>query len=497
MVALDGNSLTIADVVKVARKFEHVQLNPTAIRGIKQARKLVDDYVADGKVMYGISTGFGKFSDVVISPNDVERLQLNLIVSHACAVGEPFPQDVVRAIMLLRANALAKGYSGIHVATVNQLINMLNARIHPVVPCQGSLGASGDLAPLAHIVLPMLGLGQVEYLGEILSGENALKKAGLQPITLQAKEGLALINGTQAMTAIGALLINDAEELLLTANTAAALTMEALQGIPLAYDRKVHAVRHQVGQMAVASEMRRLLAGSHQITSQGEIRVQDAYSLRCVPQVHGASLDAIKYIKGVINCEINAATDNPLIFCEENQVISAGNFHGQPIALAMDFLKIALAELANISERRLERVVNPQLSGGLPAFLTPMGGLNSGMMIAQYTAASLVSENKVLAHPASVDSIPSSANQEDHVSMGTTAARQARMIYNNVCYVIAIELMAAAQGLEFFENPQLGEGTKKAYQVVRDVVEPLYNDRVLHTDFEVIANLIKEGKFII
>ncbi|QOR36144.1 histidine ammonia-lyase [Clostridium sp. 'deep sea'] len=494
-VLINGNDLTIADVVNVARNNYQVELTAEAIKGINRARKLVDLYLEEERVMYGITTGFGKFSDVVINKDQVGDLQHNLITSHACAVGKPLPTEVVRAIMLLRANALSKGNSGIRLSTVELLVNLLNAGVHPQVPEQGSLGASGDLAPLAHIVLPMLGLGKAEYQGEVLDGAEALKKAGFKPISLHAKEGLALINGTQAMTAIGTLLIADAEKLINTATSAAALTVEALRGIPFAYDEKVHEVRQQPGQLIVAKQLLDLLKNSKMVTEQGEIRVQDAYSLRCTPQVHGASYDAIQYVKSVVSREINAATDNPLIFPEQDQVISAGNFHGQPIAIVMDFLKIALAELANISERRIERLVNPQLSGGLPAFLTAQGGLNSGLMIAQYTAASLVSENKVLAHPASVDSIPSSANQEDHVSMGTTAARQARQIYHNVCYVVAIELISAAQALEFYDDVQLGKGTEVIYKTIRDVVEPIVKDRVMNVDFENLAKEIREWKF--
>ncbi len=491
---IDGGSLTVEEVVKVARDNLPVALAEKAIPSITKSRDLVDSYLDEERVMYGITTGFGKFSDVVIQKGEVSDLQHNLITSHACAVGRPLATDIVRAIMLLRANALAKGHSGIRLETLQLLIEMLNAGVHPVVPEQGSLGASGDLAPLAHIVLPMLGLGKAEFQGKTVSGSEAMAQAGLSAIELHAKEGLALINGTQAMTAIGTLLIADAQKLLKSANSAAALTMEALRGIPLAYDPKVQEARQQTGQIEVAKELLALLQDSGMVTEQGQIRVQDAYSLRCVPQVHGASSDAFNYVRQVITREINAATDNPLIFPEHDQVISAGNFHGQPIAIAMDFLKIALAELANISERRIERLVNPQLSGGLPAFLTPEGGLNSGLMIAQYTAASIVSENKVLAHPASVDSIPSSANQEDHVSMGTTAARQARQIYHNVCYVLAIELIAAAQALEFYDQKQLGRGTELIYHKVRDIVSPIVRDRVMHDDFENLAQQIRNGK---
>lgn len=494
-VIINGVTLTTADVASVARNMTRVELAPEAKQRVAAARAMVEELIEQGAVVYGITTGFGKFSDVAITKEQVKDLQRNLIYSHACAVGDPLPTDVVRAIMLLRANALAKGHSGVRVETLELLLDMLNRGVHPVVPEQGSLGASGDLAPLAHVVLTMLGEGKAEFEGQILDSREALRRAELEPIELEAKEGLALINGTQAMTAIGALLVEDAKTLLATANRAAALTVEGLRGIPKAYDEKVHKVRNHPGQAKVARILQELLEGSQLTTNPGELRVQDAYALRCIPQVHGASLDALDYVAAVVERELNAATDNPLIFAEQGEVISAGNFHGQPIALALDFLGIALAEMANISERRIERLVNPQLSG-LPAFLTEEGGLNSGFMIAQYTAASLVSENKVWAHPASVDSIPSSANQEDHVSMGTTAARKARKICDNLNYVLAIELLCAAQAVEFRQPDKLAPGTRAVYQRVRDLVDRLTHDRILHDDIEKVAAAVRSGMFI-
>jgi histidine ammonia-lyase len=495
IVLLDGHNLTIEGIINVARKGHNVQITKEAREAMKESRKLVEDYIKEEKVMYGITTGFGKFSDVVICHDKVAQLQHNLIVSHSCAVGEPFSQEVVRTIMLLRVNSLIRGNSGIREEVVDLLIKMINEGLHPIIPSQGSLGASGDLAPLSHMVLPMIGLGKAEYEGEIFENGDALKQINEKPIELAAKEGLALINGTQAMTAIAALLIYDAKYLINTSVKATALTVEALQGIPLAYDEKVHIARNQSGQIEVAKHLLEELEGSTLVSKQGQYRVQDAYSLRCAPQVLGASLDAINYVYNVVNREINASTDNPLIFVKEDEVISAGNFHGQPIALAMDFLKIALSEVANISERRIERMVNPQLNNDLPAFLTEGGGLNSGFMIAQYSAASLVSENKVLAHPASVDSIPSSANQEDHVSMGTTAARQALSIYNNVVYVVAIELMVAAQAIDYLEPERLGNQTKMTYNNIRRIVNRLNGDRVINVDIEALAKAIKERKF--
>jgi histidine ammonia-lyase len=424
-VILDGNNLTIEDVVNVARYNYQVELSEQAIENVNKSRKLVDRFVDEERVVYGITTGFGKFSDVVISKEEAQQLQRNLIISHSCGVGDPLDEEIVRATMLLRANALSKGFSGIRLSTLNTLVEMLNKKVHPVIPEKGSLGASGDLAPLSHMVLVLLGEGEAFYNGKRLSGKEAMQLAEISTVELTSKEGLALINGTQVMTAIGALTVYDSVRLSKLADIAASLTIEALNGIVTAFDEKVHNVRPHLGQINTARNLLKILDNSNMTTNQGDIRVQDAYVLRCLPQIHGASKDAIEYVKEKVNIEINSATDNPLIFENVEQVISGGNFHGQPMALSFDFLGIALSELANVSERRLERLVNPALSG-LPAFLVEKGGLNSGFMIVQYSAASLVSENKVLAHPASVDSIPSSANQEDHVSMGTIAARKAK-----------------------------------------------------------------------
>jgi histidine ammonia-lyase len=397
--------------------------------------------------------------------------------------------------MLLRVNALSKGCSGIRLSTIETLIDMINKKVHPAVPEKGSLGASGDLAPLSHMVLVMIGEGEAFYKSEKLSGPEAMGRAGIPVVELVAKEGLALINGTQVMTAIGALAIYDSINIAKTADIISAMTFESLRGIVNAFDSKIHAVRPHMGQGLVAENMLKLIQGSALVTEQGDIRVQDAYSLRCIPQIHGASRDGIYYIKNVIETEINSVTDNPLIFVKEDQVISGGNFHGQPIALAMDFLGICLAEYANVSERRLERLVNYQLND-LPPFLTEQGGLNSGFMIAQYSAASIVSENKVLAHPASVDSIPSSANQEDHVSMGTTAARKAREILNNVQSVLAIEMLAAAQALEFRNEGRKGAGVSEAYKLVRMTVPPLKEDRVMYIDINKCIELIRGNKVV-
>lgn len=494
-ILINGEHLTIENVAEVARKNYTVALAEEAIAKIKESRDYVDELVDKEAVVYGITTGFGKFSDRFISKNDTEALQRNLIVSHSCSLGNPLPEETVRGVMLLRANALAKGFSGIRLSTVNTLLDMLNKGVHPIIPEKGSLGASGDLAPLANMVLVLLGEGEAIYKNVRMSGKDAMTKAGIKPVVLTSKEGLALINGTPVMTAIGALALYDSLNLMKTADIISSMTLEALKGITDAFDESVHKARGQKGQMATARNVLRITKGSSLTTLQGQIRVQDAYTLRCIPQIHGASKDAINYVKEIIAIELNAATDNPLIFPHEDKVISGGNFHGQPIALAMDFLGIAVSELANVSERRIERLVNPQLND-LPAFLTKDGGINSGFMITQYSAASMVSENKVYAHPASVDSIPSSANQEDHVSMGTTAARKARLILDNVQKVLAIEAFAASQAISFRENPVLGAGTKKAYEEIRKNVPPVENDRIMYIDIEKLDKMVKEGEFV-
>lgn len=491
-VIITGNDLTLDEVVAVCRNYKKVELSDFAVERVLKSRKVVDDFVENEDVVYGITTGFGKFSDVTISKEESKTLQKNLIISHSVGAGKPFDSEVVRGIILLRINNLAKGYSGARLETIQTMIEMLNRRVHPIIPEKGSLGASGDLAPLSHMVLPMIGLGQAEYEGEIMAGEEAMEKAGIPVIELTAKEGLALINGTQVMTALAALTVYDSLNIIKTADIAAALSFEAQNGIIDALDQRLHDIRPHKGQTDTARVLTELLTGSKMTTKQGEIRVQDAYSLRCVPQVHGASKDAINYVKEKIEIEINSVTDNPIIFPETNEGISGGNFHGQPMALSLDFLGIALSELANISERRIERLVNPTLSG-LPAFLVEHGGLNSGFMIVQYSAAALVSENKILAHPASVDSIPSSANQEDHVSMGTIAARKAKEIMENVRRVLAMEIMCACQGIDLRGNKGLGAGTKPVYDEVRKVVPMLKEDRPIYDDINKCEELIKNG----
>jgi len=492
MITITGNNLTLDDLAAVCRNYEKVELSDYAIQKIIESRKIVDEFVEKEDVVYGITTGFGKFSDVTISKEESKTLQENLIMSHAVGAGNPFDTEIVRGIMLLRINNLAKGYSGARLETIQTMIEMLNKRVHPIVPEKGSLGASGDLAPLSHMVLPMIGLGKAEYMGQVLTGKEAMEKAGIPVINLTAKEGLALINGTQVMTAVGALTLYDALNIVKAADIAAALSFEAQNGIVDALDYRLHEIRPHKGQIETAKILLELLAGSKMTTRQGQIRVQDAYSLRCVPQVHGASRDAINYVREKVEIEMNSVTDNPIIFPETREGISGGNFHGQPMALAFDFLGIALAELANISERRIERLVNPALSG-LPAFLVEHGGLNSGFMIVQYSAAALVSENKILAHPASVDSIPSSANQEDHVSMGTIGARKAKEIMENVRRVLAMEILCACQGIDLRGNKGLGAGTNIVYEEVRKIVPMLTKDRPLYDDINKCEELIING----
>ena len=497
-IIIDGNSLTLDDLVNVARYNFPVEISKEAVEKVKISRQIVDDIVEAEQISYGITTGFGKFSDVAISKEQSRQLQKNLIMSHSCGVGNPLSEEMVRAMMLLRANALSKGYSGIRYESLDVLISMINKKVHPIVPEKGSLGSSGDLAPLSHMVLTMLGLGEAMYQGKKMSSKEAMEKAGIKPLEyLGAKEGLALINGTQCMTAMGAITIYDTINLMKTADISLCLTMEALNGITCAMDERVHLVRPHKGQFNTAKNVLKIVEGSEMVSEQGQLRTQDAYSLRCSPQIHGAVKDALEYVKNKIEIEMNSVTDNPIIFPGENQkIISGGNFHGEPMALAFDFLGIALSEMANISERRLEKMVNPALSHGLPAFLVNQGGLNSGFMIVQYSAASLVSENKVLAHPASVDSIPSSANQEDHVSMGTIAARKARDIMDNVRKVIAMEILTSVQAIDLRGKKKLGIGTEAAYNIVREHTQFIDKDRIMYKDINICEDLIKDNLLV-
>lgn len=494
-IVLTGNEITLQQIVNVARQGATVSLSLKAEQNIIRSRKVVDKLVDGEKVVYGVTTGFGMFSETFIEREYTNALQKNLIVSHAVGAGDFFSPDVVRAAMLLRVNNFTYGYSGIRLETVQALVEMLNRGVTPLVPEKGSLGASGDLVPLAHMVLPLLGLGKATYRGEVMSGAEAMRAAGISTLELTQKEGLALINGTQFMTAVGALTVYDALELLKVADIAAAMSFEAQNGIVDALQARMHAIRPHKGQVDSARIVSALLAGSKNVTQQGEVRVQDAYSLRCTPQVHGASKDAVNYVRQKVDIEINSVTDNPIVFSDTAEAISGGNFHGQPVALAFDFLGIALAEIADVAERRIERMVNSSLSG-LPSFLVEKGGVNSGFMIVQYTAAALVSENKVLAHPASVDSIPSSANQEDHVSMGTIAARKAREILGNARRVLAIELMCACQAIDLRGDKGMGVGTRAAYDCVRAKIPYLTEDRPLYDDINLSEALIVDGSLV-
>ena len=495
-VELTGDDLTVDDVWDVAIHGRSVALASRARERAAAARAFLESQAGDHT--YGVNTGFGRFVSESIPPDQAADLQLRLLRSHACGVGEPYPDEVVRGATLLRANTLAKGYSGARVSTIELLVSMLVAGIVPHVPSRGSVGASGDLAPLAHLALPLVGEGEAALDGRRLTGLEALRQAGLEPITLEAKEGLALINGTQFMTAMASLALVRAKRLARVADVACALSLEALQGTPMSFHPAIHATRPLPGQARSAAALRSLLAGSAIVESHRWCdKVQDAYSLRCAPQVHGASRDLLDHVERTVAVELNAATDNPLVLLDEGLIVSNGNFHGQPVAIALDCLAIACAELANISERRTERLVNPSLSDGLPPFLVAREeGLNSGFMIPQYVAAALVSENKALSHPASVDSIPTSAGQEDHVSMGNGAGLKALQVVSNAERVLAIELLAGAQGVEFLAPLEPGVGVRAARAFIRTVSERLREDRPLSKDIERVASAIRDGTLL-
>ncbi len=501
IISLDGESLQLTEVLAVARSFTLAQLAPHAKERMAASRALVEQWVSEGKIIYGVTTGFGSNQDRVIAAEQSEVFQGNLILSHAAGVGEPLAEDAVRAMMLLRVNALAKGYSGIRVEVVETLLAMLNRRICPVVPVKGSVGSSGDLAPLSHMVLAMLGKGEVFFQGERMAAAAALEQAGLAPVTLKSKEGVALTNGTQFMTGIGVLNLCDAERLAKVADIAGAMSLEAVKGKSAAFAEEVHQLRPFAGQIACARNIRALIADSQLIDlvdDHTEKKRQDAYSLRCMPQVHGASRQALAFARQMLETEINSATDNPLILTQQAASYSAGNFHGQPMALTMDFLALAIAELGNISERRMARLVNERESFGLPGYLIDRPGFYSGLMMAQYTAAALVSENKVLIHPASGDSIPTSANQEDHNSMGSIAARQAGEVLQNVEQVLALELLCAAQaiGLREREGYKPGVGTQAAYELVRQTIPQMEKDRELYIDAAKALTLVRSGAIV-
>jgi histidine ammonia-lyase len=488
-VLVDGRTLDIATVEAVARQGAGVTLDAAARERVAEARRVVEDILASGEVVYGINTGFGKLAEVRISPDQLEQLQLNLLRSHACGVGDPFAEDVVRAMLLLRANVLATGHAGCRPLVVERILELLEARVHPVVPSQGSVGASGDLAPLAHLALVLVGEGEAIVNGERLSGGEALAGAGFEPLHLEAKEGLALINGTQASAAVGALAVADARRLLDAADVICALTLDAMAGTDAAFDPAVHAARPHRGQIVSAGRLLHLLEGSDIRESHRECgRVQDAYSLRCSPQVHGAGRDALEHAHRVLEIELNSATDNPMVLAE-GRLISGGNFHGAPIAAVFDYLAATLTDVASISERRLARMVDTALSG-LPRFLSPDAGLNSGFMMVQVSAAALVSECKTLAHPASVDSIPTSAGQEDHVSMSTWAARKLARIVELTQQVLGMEYLAAVQALEFQRPLQTSPALETAASRLREQVPRLEEDRYMAADIEVASQLV-------
>jgi histidine ammonia-lyase len=500
VVELDGSSLTLEDVRAVAREEATVGVAPGVRERLDVARASVERLLAEDSVVYGVTTGFGKFADVRIGTAEVLELQRNLIRSHSSGVGEPLGLEQTRALMLLRANVLAKGYSGARALLLNTLVTMIDRGVHPVIPAKGSVGASGDLAPLAHLTAVLVGEGEAVVEGRRMPGREAMAVAGIPPVVLEAKEGLALINGTQFMTGLGTLALLEAEDLARVADIAGAMSLEALRGTNAAYLPLTHEVRPHAGQLATARNLLLLLEESEILPSHRDFsqdhRVQDAYSLRCMPPVHGAAKDALAYVRRVLEVEVNSATDNPLVFPEERLVISGGNFHGQPVAQALDLLAIAVTPLAGISERRVEYMLDPATSDRLPAFLTKRGGLHSGLMIAQVTAAALVSENKTLAHPASVDSIPTSANKEDYVSMGAFAARKAVEAVVNARLVLAVELLCAAQGLEFRGDLRPGAGVEAAYALIRESVPALEGDRPLTPDIEAVAALVESGALV-
>jgi histidine ammonia-lyase len=494
-IELTGEDLTLDDVWNIAMDRATATLSPLAHDRMRLARELLESI--QGEHTYGVNTGFGRFVSAHIPDELTEELQVRLLRSHACGVGEPYPDEIVRAALLLRANTLAKGYSGARIETVELLLACLNRGVLPVVPSRGSVGASGDLAPLAHLALPLIGEGEAWFEGNQLGGGDALRRAGLEPIRLASKEGLSLVNGTQFMSAMAALGIVRGRRLAQVADLACALSLEALQGSRSSFQAAIHKTRPLVGQRDAAANIWRLLEGSAIIESHRWCdKVQDAYSLRCAPQVHGACRDLLAYVEATVGVELNAATDNPLVLLEEEEIVSNGNFHGQPLAFALDALAMAVAELANISERRTERLVNPSLSDGLPPFLVSEGGLNSGFMIPQYVAAALVSENKVLAHPASVDSIPTSAGQEDHVSMGNAAGLKALRVLENAEQTLAIELLAGTQAVEFLAPLTPGHGVQATHDVIRSLSPRLVEDRSLGSDIERVAAEIRSGAVV-
>ncbi len=497
MLTLSGQKLSLEEIVGVARGREEVALAAEARARAEESRRVVVDITRSGRVVYGVNTGFGKLADIRIGASELRELQLNLVRSHACGVGPALSEEETRAMLLLRANVLALGYSGARAHIIETLVQMLNRGVHPVIPEKGSVGASGDLAPLAHLALVVIGEGEAVYEGERVAGAEAMRRAGIEPVQLEAKEGLALLNGTQAMGAVGALALARAERVARAADVAGAMTLEALRGTPVAFDERIHLARPHAGQIEVAAHLRELLTDSEIRAShlENDPRVQDAYSLRCMPQVHGAVRGALRHAREVMETEAGSATDNPLVFAAEEELLSGGNFHGAPLALCFDYAAIAVTDLLSITERRVDRLVNPDANEDLPPFLTGQPGISSGFMMAQVTAAALVAEARVLAHPASVDNVPTDGGKEDHVSMGMTAATKLRAIVGYAEHAVAIELLAAAEGLEYRQPMQPGRGVRLAYETVRARVPRLTRDRALSPDIETIAGMLRAGDF--
>ncbi|PYS46274.1 MAG: histidine ammonia-lyase [Acidobacteria bacterium] len=497
MLTLSGQKFSLEQIVQVARGAEHVALDADARERVAESRRVVEEITESGRVVYGVNTGFGKLADIRIASSELRALQLNLVRSHACGIGPPLSEAETRAMLLLRANVLALGYSGARPLIIETLIEMLERGVHPVIPEKGSVGASGDLAPLAHLALTVIGEGEAFYKGERVASTDALKRAGIEPVELDAKEGLALLNGTQGMAAVGALALHRAETLSHAADIAGAMTLEALRGTPVAFDERIHAARPHAGQLEVAAHLRELLSHSEIRAShlENDPRVQDAYSLRCMPQVHGAVRGALHVAREIVETETGSATDNPLVFADANEVLSGGNFHGAPLALAFDYAAIALTDLISITERRIDRLVNPDENEDLPPFLTAHPGISSGFMMAQIVAAAILAETRVLAHPASVDNVPTDGGKEDHVSMGMTAATKLRSVVENAENAVAIELMTAAEALEYRQPLQPGRGVRRAYEVVRSHVQRLTEDRALSSDIQKIAEAVRSGEF--
>jgi histidine ammonia-lyase len=497
MLELSGQALSLEQIGAVASGTLQTGLSDSARKRMQASRRIIEDVIRNGRIVYGVNTGFGKLSDVHIPSSDLELLQLNLVRSHSCGLGNPLAEVEVRAMMLLRANVLALGNSGCRVELVETLIRMLERRVHPVIPEKGSVGASGDLAPLAHLALSMIGEGESWYLGERQPGGQALRAAGIPPIRLAAKEGLALLNGTQAMAAVGGLALYRGERLASLADLAGAMTLEALRGTPVAFDERIHAVRPHSGQLASAAHLRDLLRDSEIRLSHltNDPRVQDSYSLRCMPQVHGAVRNALQHARAVVEIETGSATDNPLVFCESGDVLSGGNFHGAPLGMVFDYAAIALTDLMSISERRIDRLLNPHVNEGLPPFLCSQPGISSGYMLAQISAVSLLSEAKILAHPASIDNVPTSGDKEDHVSMGMTAATKLRQIVTSAEQVLAIEMLAAAEGLDYRAPLRSSARIECARERIRRIVPRLTADRPLSNDIQRTVEAIQRGDF--